>query len=155
MFLILTCLWFLLILRTVLLVHMWCWYCRADLFWRTKDSSTQDVSWACPSFDKVQNSVKGLLLCENPWFMIVWENSLMIMEMLNRTLLWEGCCYPDAAVPELCPSHTLTAWCQEILAKGRRTKPSSGEEQNLNNEVNLYFCFVSFISWDSSSNLCL
>lgn len=54
------------------LIHVWCWYCRAALFWRTKHSSTQDVSWACPLFDKVQNhpaaySVKGLFLCENPF----------------------------------------------------------------------------------------
>lgn len=103
-------------------------------YWYTCDAGTAELLFfgglktavvrMCPPFAKVQKhpaaySVKGLLLCENPWFMTVQENILMIMEMLNKTLLWEGCCYPDAAVPELCPSHTLNAWCQEILAKGR------------------------------------
>lgn len=53
--------------------------------------------------------------------------------MLNGTLPREGCCRPDAAVPVPCPSHTLTASCQEILAEGGVL--SSGEEQNLNHEV--------------------
>lgn len=103
-------------------------------------------------------SVKILSL--NPRFMTVWENILMSTEMLNGTLPREGCCRPDAAVPVPCPSHTLTASCQEILAERgslvlrRRTKPESWSALNLIVKL-IYIFLLSHLAPEYSSDLCL
>lgn len=98
-----------------------------------------------PTLSRACFSVKILSL--NPWFMVVWENILTSTKMLNETLPWEGCCRrPDAAVPVPFPSHTLTAWCQEILAERgslvlrTRTKPESWNGFNL--VVKLIYIFL-------------